>query len=1324
MNNLFKKTSFCKIFIKSILLILISIPTVKAQVEVSVPFVEGGIGLIGQNTQSINTIKRFSDLNITRSFFVQSTNSGKFELSQGNDIPGTLRLELNNGQIVNIGGLLVWKVSSGQSTRAFGFIANSNVSFNLNQYVNTNYLIQGGNATGNSNFLFKLNGAVYTFPATNTAESGNAATGLQALNDLNAYLDATIASRPAGPVTVNSQTTGVTTPTITGTATLRIGETLSILVNGIVYTSGITLSGTTWSWTVPVLAALSSGTYSIVATITNAAGYTLNDGTTNELIIATTPSAPTITSINIVGTSFTVNFTPPTSDGGSSITNYEYSTDGGSSWVTSSPTLTTSPLSITGLTSGTNYVIKIRAVNSIGSGVPSNSLNATAIDANCSSFVTSDFQINGGTTFSNNVYTLTQDLGNQNGSVWNKNRLFLDQNFDIKTKVFLGFNDAGADGIAFVLQNQSLSAGSSGGGLGYAGISPSFAVEFDTYDNGAADPTQDHIALIANGITGANHSTYSPVYEVQMENGQWHTARFVWNASTKNFQVWYDGIKIHDATIDLKADIFNNRSYVYWGITGATGGAKNLQQVEFESYCYVKQVSTTALAGTNNTTASLTFCGGSTVNLQSSSTTNNQWYKDGVAINGATARVLVVSESGAYTVVSISDNQVETKSEVVNVTVNALPTFTYNTTYSFERTKTITPANPTSTGATITNYTISPSLPSGLSFNTSTGRISGTPSIVSAAVTYTVTGSTASSCSSTTTFSLNVFNTVIPSSLSYSPSTQTVRTGIVITNMIPTSSGGAVDSYTISPNLPAGLTINPTTGVISGSLTQALTGSTTYTVTATNSGGSTTAEIKLIFNTAPTDIKLSSSSIDENKSAGSLIGELNSTDLDAGDTHTYTFLSGTGSTDNSLFTIEGNQLKTTISFDFEIKNSYSVRIRTTDAGGLSYEKVISITVLDINEAPINLVLSSSVINENNSVGAVLGNLSSTDQDAGDTHTYSLVSGTGSTDNSLFTIEGNQLKTTISFDFEIKNSYSVRIRTTDAGGLSYEKVIAITVLDINEAPTNITLSISSIYEKNAIGAIIGNLSSTDQDAGDKHTYTLFSGDVAAFKITGNQLIANIVYDYATKNTYDIVVRSTDAGGLTVNKAIKITILQQPNLFGTANLPLNNQSSAVGQNVTISRGYSANLNLSASNIVKYAWSPSTGLSATNISNPIAKPTQTTTYTVRVTNSDGVSTDVYITVTVLEDYNITPNNVLSPDGDGVNDFWTIENLSAYPNNEVKIFDKAGRVIFNVRNYQNNWNGQLNGYILHEGAYYYVINLGPGIRPKVGYITLFSNK
>ena len=91
-----------------------------------------------------------------------------------------------------------------------------------------------------------------------------------------------------------------------------------------------------------------------------------------------------------------------------------------------------------------------------------------------------------------------------------------------------------------------------------------------------------------------------------------------------------------------------------------------------------------------------------------------------------------------------------------------------------------------------------------------------------------------------------------------------------------------------------------------------------------------------------------------------------------------------------------------------------------------------------NQSPTNLTLSNSNIAENLAIGTVIGNLSTTDPDTGNTFTYSLVTGTGSTDNALFTIQNNQLKTNAAFDFETKNSYSIRVKTTDQGGLSFEK----------------------------------------------------------------------------------------------------------------------------------------------------------------------------------------------------------------------------------------------------------------------------------------------
>lgn len=102
-------------------------------------------------------------------------------------------------------------------------------------------------------------------------------------------------------------------------------------------------------------------------------------------------------------------------------------------------------------------------------------------------------------------------------------------------------------------------------------------------------------------------------------------------------------------------------------------------------------------------------------------------------------------------------------------------------------------------------------------------------------------------------------------------------------------------------------------------------------------------------NIAPTDISLSNSSVDENQPTGTVVGTFSSTDPDTGDSFTYTLVSGTGDTDNSVFTIDGNQLQINASPDFETKDSYSIRVRTTDQGGESYEETLTIDVIDIDE---------------------------------------------------------------------------------------------------------------------------------------------------------------------------------------------------------------------------------------------------------------------------------------------------------------------------------------------------------------------------------------
>ena len=136
--------------------------------------------------------------------------------------------------------------------------------------------------------------------------------------------------------------------------------------------------------------------------------------------------------------------------------------------------------------------------------------------------------------------------------------------------------------------------------------------------------------------------------------------------------------------------------------------------------------------------------------------------------------------------------------------------------------------------------------------------------------------------------------------------------------------------------------------------------------------------------------------------------------------------------------------------------SLSTGTATLTVNGSNYNYTFSsysMTVLDltpVNQAPTNITLSNASVAENQPLGTAVGTFSSTDPDTGNTFTYSLVSGSGSTDNASFAIVGNTLKTAAIFNYETKNSYSIRVRTTDQGGLWYEKAFTISVTDVAEA----------------------------------------------------------------------------------------------------------------------------------------------------------------------------------------------------------------------------------------------------------------------------------
>lgn len=184
-----------------------------------------------------------------------------------------------------------------------------------------------------------------------------------------------------------------------------------------------------------------------------------------------------------------------------------------------------------------------------------------------------------------NCYVLTQDVTNASGTVWNKNKIDLSHSFNYVFDINLGCKDNdGADGIGFILQTEGTNLGSTGQGLGFAGISPSLGILIDTWMNGDEnDPSYDHVSIHMNGVTDHNApenlaGPVKPADSNNIEDCEWHLFRIKWDATTKLMEVSIDGDVRLSLQKDIVKDIFGNKPEVYWGFAGSTGGAHNVQQ--------------------------------------------------------------------------------------------------------------------------------------------------------------------------------------------------------------------------------------------------------------------------------------------------------------------------------------------------------------------------------------------------------------------------------------------------------------------------------------------------------------------------------------------------------------------------------------------------------------------------------------------------------------------------------------------------------------------------------------------------------------------------
>lgn len=206
-------------------------------------------------------------------------------------------------------------------------------------------------------------------------------------------------------------------------------------------------------------------------------------------------------------------------------------------------------------------------------------------------------------------------------------------------------------------------------------------------------------------------------------------------------------------------------------------------------------------------------------------------------------------------------------------------------------------------------------------------------------------------------------------------------------------------------------------------------------------------------------------------------------------------------------------------------------------------KNFSIVVLDVNEAPVSIVLDPKTVQENSKPGTVVGTLSATDTDAVQNLTFKL------DDDSAgkFTLQpntscqtpsssGTQCTTDLlvsgAINYEDTSSLDIIVRVTDNKGLFHTEMFNVTVIDVNDPPTNITLdgSASASISENSRNVQIDSLLTEDEDQGQSYNYVLLSNPGGNFEIRGDKLFAskNASLDFESSPSYQITVKSTDNG----------------------------------------------------------------------------------------------------------------------------------------------------------------------------------------------------
>lgn len=388
------------------------------------------------------------------------------------------------------------------------------------------------------------------------------------------------------------------------------------------------------------------------------------------------------------------------------------------------------------------------------------------------------------------------------------------------------------------------------------------------------------------------------------------------------------------------------------------------------------------------------------------------------------------------------------------------------------------------------------------------------------------------------------------------------------------ASGSGTSSLTFTYTVQAGdttadLDYTTTTALAlnSGTIKDAAGNNATLTLASPGGANSLGANKNIVIDgLAPSAIALTNNSLSNSASANTAVGTLSSTDATVGDTFTYSLVAGAGSTNNSSFSISGTSLVATNPSALSA-GSYSVRVRTTDVAGNYFEQTFSITVTS-NQAPVVSTPTAIALTDTSSTDTFsnqIGTLSATDADGiasygiqgGATGGSTVVGATTYDVSKLGTYGTLYVKSSDGSYVYVPNASAINGRLTNtsetftvtatdlnASPATGTATLTVNITGVNDLPTDISLTSSSVSHSGGANATVGSLSTTDADTGDMHTYTLVSGtgdtNNGLFNISGTSLRATNTANMSP-GTYTVRVQTTDAASATYAEVMTITVV---------------------------------------------------------------------------------------------------------------------------------------------------------------------------------------